>query len=87
MMKDKQDTIHTSILPELSTSKITWDSSSTDVVSVGDSGKITGKKEGIASIYAVAEGIDGDVQSNCFVSVWTKLDEKVKKYSCHRQQG
>jgi len=78
LKKSGQDTIHTEVLPDLYTGTITWNSNKTDVATVSNvsnNGKVAGIKEGAAKVYATAEGMNGNIQAGCTVSIWTELNE------------
>ena len=59
-------TLYYSLLPGTSTDNITWESSDTSVVTVGDDGEIYGVREGNAVVTAEAES---GVKASCRVTV------------------
>jgi len=75
MKKDNQDTVSADISPNLYTGEVTWNSNKEDTATINESGKVTGKKEGVAKVSAVAEGMGGNIQAECIVSIWTDITE------------
>ncbi|MCI1640011.1 MAG: Ig-like domain-containing protein [Bacteroidales bacterium] len=70
-------TLIPSVLPETATDKtVTWSSSDTDVATVDDSGKVTGKSEGTATITVTTNS--GSKTAECLVTVKVRIPTTIE---------
>lgn len=83
---DEEDTLTATVNPSNATNKdVTWSSSDSSVASVDNSGKVTARKAGTATITVTTT--DGSKTATCTVTVSERPANYVVKFTPYRQEG